>query len=112
MSMAVDQARLLRLLGGTELAKLRRRLRARYEKGASREEFTLADLEVAERRALAGLLGRPAVAASSMRLRRSEMDEALARAGIASTLREALEVLDGPLQDRRAAQVARESAWR
>lgn len=111
MSMAVDEARLQRLLGGAGLANLRRRLRARYEKGASREEFTLTDLEVAERRALAGLLGRPAMAATSMRLRRSELDEALARAGIASTLREALEVLDGPLQDRRAAQIARESAW-
>jgi uncharacterized protein (TIGR02679 family) len=111
MSMAVDEARLQRLLGGTGLANLRRRLRARYEKGASREKFTLTDLEVTERRALAGLLGRRAVAAASMRLQLSELDEALARAGIASTLREALEVLDGPLHDRRAAQIARESAW-
>ena len=111
MSMAFDETRLRRLLGGTELANLRRRLRARYEKGASREEFTLTDLDVAERRALAGLLGRPAMAANSMRLRRSELDEALARAGIASTLREALEVLDGPVHDRRAAQMARDSAW-
>jgi uncharacterized protein (TIGR02679 family) len=109
--MAVDEARLRRLLGGTELANLRRRLRARYEKGALRGEFTLTDLEVAERRALAGLLGRPVMAATSMRLRHSELDEALARAGIASTLREALEVLDGPLHDRRAAQIAQESAW-
>jgi len=111
MSMAFDETRLRRLLGGTEFANLRRRLRARYEKGSAREEFTLTDLDVAERRALAGLLGRPAMAANSMRLRHSELDEALARAGIASTLREALELLDGPLHDRRAAQMARESAW-
>jgi uncharacterized protein (TIGR02679 family) len=111
MSMAFDEARLRRLLGGPELANLRRRLRARYEKGASRDEFTLTELDVAERRALAGLLGRPAMTATSMRLRRSGLDEALARAGIASTLREALEALDGPLHDRRAAQIARESAW-
>ncbi|HEY4214181.1 MAG TPA: TIGR02679 family protein [Steroidobacteraceae bacterium] len=109
--MAVDEARLERLLGGTELANLRRRLRARFEKGALRGEFTLTDLGVAERRALAGLLGRPAMAATSMRLRYSELDEALARAGIASTLREALEVLDGPLHDRRAAQIAQQNAW-
>jgi uncharacterized protein (TIGR02679 family) len=109
--MAVDEPRLRRLLGGAELANLRRRLRARYEKGALRGEFTLTDLEIAERRALAGLLGRPTLAATSMRLRHSELDEALTRAGIASTLREALEVLDGPLHDRHAAQIARESAW-
>jgi len=111
MSMAFDETRLRRLLGGADLANLRRRLRARYEKGASREEFTLTALSVIERRALAGLLGRPAMAADSMRVRRSDLDEALARAGIASTLREALELLDGPLHDRRAAQMAREHAW-
>lgn len=111
MNMAFDEARLRRLLGGAELANLRRRLRARYEKGTSLEEFTLTDLDFVERRALAGLLGRPAMAANSMRVRRSELDEALSRAGIASTLREALELLDGPLHDRRAAQIARERAW-
>lgn len=112
MSMAsFDEERLQRLLGGTELAKLRLRLRARYERGASRDEFTLTDLEASERRALAGLLGRQHLAADSMRIRRSELDEALARAGIAGTLRDALELLDGPLSDRKADRVAREQAW-
>lgn len=111
MSMALDDTRLQRLLGGADLANLRRRLRARYEKGGLREEFTLTALTAFERRALAGLLGRPTTSADSMRMRQSELDEALARAGIASTLREALELLDGPLHDRRAAQTARENAW-
>jgi uncharacterized protein (TIGR02679 family) len=112
MSMpAVDEARLRRLLGGAELANLRLRLRARYESGRSRDEFTLTDLESGERRALAGLLGRRTMAADSMRVRRSELDEALARAGIAGTLREALEFLDGPLSDRKADRAAREWEW-
>ena len=112
MSMdSIDEERLQKLLGGAELANLRLRLRARYERGTSRDEFALTDLEACERRALAGLLGRRTLAADSMRIRRSELDEALARAGIAGTLREALEFLDGPLSDRRADRIAREHAW-
>ena len=109
--MPVDHIRLQRLLGGPDLAELRRRLRARFEKGVSGDEFTLADLTASERRALAGLLGRATLAAASMRVRASELDEALLHAGVASTLREALEALDGPIHDRKAARMARDSAW-
>jgi hypothetical protein len=59
---SIDGIRLQKLLGGIELANLRQRFRARYERGASRDEFTLMDLLGHERRALAGLLGRRAVA--------------------------------------------------
>lgn len=107
----LDAERLSKLLGGVELSNLRLRLRARYERGALRDEFTLTDLLGHERRALAGLLGRRTLAADSMRMRRSELDAALAHAGIAATLREALEFLDGPLSDRRADRAAREQAW-
>ncbi len=106
-----DGERLQRLLGGAGLAGLRLRLRARYERGAVRDEFTLSDLAAEERRALAGLLGRRTLAAGSMKIRRSELDQALARAGVARTLREALELLDGPLLDRRADRTARDEAW-
>jgi uncharacterized protein (TIGR02679 family) len=108
---SIDEIRLQKLLGGIELANLRLRLRARYERGASHDEFTLTGLLGHERRALAGLLGRRSVAAGSMRIRRSELDAALVHAGIAVTLREALEFLDGPLSDRRADRAAREQAW-
>jgi uncharacterized protein (TIGR02679 family) len=108
---SVDGGRLQKLLGGVELANLRLRLRARYERGESRDAFTLTDLQSQERRALAGLLGRRTLTAGSMRIRRSELDAALAHAGIAITLREALEFLDGPLSDRRADRAARAQAW-
>src|SRR5437879_1566966 len=111
MSMPCDEERLQRLLGGAALADLRRRLRARYEKGSSGDEFTLVGLKATERRALTGLLGRPNMAADSMRVRRSDLDQALMRAGIAGTLREALELLDGPLHDRRAERIARQRVW-
>ncbi len=113
VEVAVDVERLQRLLGGPDLAGLRRRLRTRFEKGAARDEFTLIGLSAAERRALAGLLGRrPAGGdAGSMRMRLSDIDAALLHAGVASTLREALEALDGPIHDLKAARVAREEAW-
>jgi uncharacterized protein (TIGR02679 family) len=110
--MAVDIDRLQRLLGGPELTRLRNRLRTRFEKGTSRDEFTLTGLAAFERRALAGLLGRPSGGiASSMRLRLSEIDSALLNAGVANTLREALESLDGTIRDLKAARMAREEAW-
>ena len=109
--MAADLERLLRLLGGPELAGLRLRLRARFERGTTRDEFTLMGLPTAERRALAGLLGRPVSNADSMRLRLSDIDAALLHAGVATTLREALETLDGPVQDFKAIRTERDKAW-
>lgn len=109
--MTVDLERLQRLLGGAELAGLRLRLRARFEKGATRDGFTLLELTSAERRALEGLLGRPVTDADSMRVRLSDIDAALSHAGVAGSLREALEALDGPIEDLKAIRIARDKAW-
>ncbi len=103
--------RLRRLLGGSELEPLRRRLRSRYERGEQGDGFTLVGLSAAERRALEGLTGRSIRAAGSMRLRVSELDAALARAGIAPSLRCALELLDGVVHDRKAHRRALEQSW-
>lgn len=104
--------RLHRLIGGPALAVLRRRLRARYERGASQDEFTLTQLTAAERQALERLLGRSARSAGSMRLSHSELDAAISRAGIAADFRAALEALDGPLLDKKRARIEREREWR
>ena len=110
--MLMDSARLQRLLGGADLARLRKRLRARYERGHSGDAtFTLTPLDAAERCALEGLLGRRGRAASSMRLSVVGLDTALSDAGVASDLRTALETLDGPITDHAAEATARRSAW-
>ena len=109
--MPLDLDRLERLLGGHDLADLRLRLRARFERGAGQDGFTLHRLSVAERRALSGLLGRPALSAGSMRLRLADVDEALVRAGIAESLRSALEALDGAIHDRKAARTTHDKTW-
>jgi uncharacterized protein (TIGR02679 family) len=111
MTPPADVERLQRILGGSALSSLRQRLRARYERGAVSGEFTLTQLSVAERRALTGLLGKPFRAAESMRVSSSELDEAISHAGLAEDLKTALEVLDGPLVDRKAQRLAFESSW-
>lgn len=103
--------RLQRLLGGPELAGLRQRLRARYERGEQGTVFTLSGLNAIERRALEGLLGRAAKTAASMRLAVTELDDAISRAGLAPTLRHALELLDGPVHDVKAQREVLEQAW-
>jgi len=111
MDGASNVERLRRLLGGPQLAGLRQRLRARYERGAAGVAFTLTRLTPLERRALAGLLGRTLKVGDSMRVQAAHLDEAIARAGLASDLRAALELLDGPVHDRRAQRLAAEHTW-
>lgn len=105
-----DLPRLRSLLGGDELAKLRQRLRARFRRVAPAESFTLSALTMAERRALEGLLGRPATQAASLRVAQEELDVALSRAHLARDLRAALEALDGPL-DSYADRMQRAQDW-
>ncbi|MBY8965959.1 TIGR02679 family protein [Algiphilus sp. NNCM1] len=108
--MSRDIDRLQRLLGGEALAPLRQRLARRCLR-TDADCFTLGRLGEAERAALSGLLGRRARPASSMRLSLSALDEALARSGLAGSLREALETLDGPLVDASAQRAAEAQRW-
>jgi len=93
-------SRLQRLLGGEKLAALRRRLRQRFERAApdaAKQGFRLSNLNPDEHAALAALLGRSPRFSGSMSVDVQAVDAALARAGIAGSLREALEHLDGPI---------------
>lgn len=106
--------RLQRLLGGPALAALRQRLRQRYAPlpaGAVPAPFRLAGLQAAEHAALAGLLGRPGRASTSMGIDLADIDAALQRAGIAPGLRAALESLDGPIIDTAQALASQTAGW-
>ena len=104
-------ARLQRLLGGETLAALRKRLRQRYERGAPVDVLRLGSLSEAEHAALAALSGRPARHVRSMQIDLAEIDAALTRAGIASSLRDALEQLDGPIIDTTAQRLQVRTQW-
>jgi uncharacterized protein (TIGR02679 family) len=112
--MAADD-RLQRLLGGEPLAQLRLRLRQRFERAASGAEvqgFRIERLTVPEHAALAALQGRPARFAASMQVDVAMIDASLRQAGVADSLRAALELLDGRIVDRAAEREAVQTKWR
>ena len=103
--------RLQRLLGGAQLHALRARLRSRYERGAGAGVVTLTQLSEPERAALAGLLGRPLRQAASMRIDIGALDAALRHGGLADSLHNALEILDGPITNRAAERASLQDRW-
>ncbi len=107
-------ARLQRLLGGDQFASLRKRLRRRFERApADRpiEHIRIGGLTAEEHAALASLLGRPQRYSNSLQIDVRLVDAALQRAGIASSLRGALERLDGPITNLAAARLREEHLW-
>jgi uncharacterized protein (TIGR02679 family) len=94
---------LVRLLGGAELSDLRVRLRRRYELGPADGKLPsiqVGKLNQTERAALASLVGRKGGVAASIIIDVNAVDRALSDAGIAPSLRAALELLDGPIVHR------------
>jgi uncharacterized protein (TIGR02679 family) len=111
---APDDLRLQRLLGGERLAALRLRLRRRFERvqtGQSVDNIKMSGLDPQEHAALASLLGRPPRYARSLQIDVRSVDAALQRSGIAASLRDALEQLDGPITDPTAARLRLEASW-
>ncbi len=106
--------RLQRLLGGESLAELRRRLRRHFERRGPDDPpgaIRLGRLSADEREALASLLGRPPRFANSMLVDIAAIDGALRRAGLASSLRHALEQFEGPIPDRASARAELLGRW-
>ncbi len=109
-----DAGRLGRLLGGVALTALRKRLRQRFELAGKDEplaRFRVSGLSAVEHAALANLQGKSARAAASMEIDVSRIDSALREAGIADSLRAALETLDGPIVYRAAEREILQRAW-
>ena len=99
MKTTVDP-RLQRLLGEPALAALRQRLRRRFELADaehSPSSIQLNNLDSAEYSALCQLTGRPSRIARSMTLDIADLDARLRAAGLADSLQNALEHLDGPI---------------
>jgi len=106
--------RLIRRLGNTELAGLRQRMRRHFERhGLSPEKpvLQLTNLNAVEYEALALLIGLPSRSTRSVRIDIARFDAALRDAGIAGSLHEALEKLDGPIVNRAEAKAELQSRW-
>jgi uncharacterized protein (TIGR02679 family) len=106
--------RLKRLLGGAELAALRLRMRRYFERvdnGAPEDVLKLTQLNATEHEALALLTGRSSRPSRSARVDIRQLDSALIEAGIAGSLRAALELIDGPIVNRTAQRIGIQAQW-
>ncbi|MDO4681663.1 MAG: TIGR02679 family protein [Lautropia sp.] len=109
--------RLQRLLGGDALAPLRQRLRRHFERKTTHGEdrtrsLRLGRLDPLARETLAQLSGRPVKRGTqSMQIDLDMIDLQLRRAGLAHSLRDALEKLDGPIVSARAEREAMQARW-
>ena len=97
-----DDERLSRVLGGPERDDLRRRLRRPFERasapGVDPVSFRLSGLTPQDVALLASLMGRHVrLGAAAVAVDVPLVDAAFRRAGIAVSLRDALERLDGPI---------------
>jgi uncharacterized protein (TIGR02679 family) len=113
MSSSTDP-RLQRLLGGDHFALLRKRLRQRFERApldAVVESFRIDKLSREEHAALASLLGRPLRYAGSLQVDVHLVDAAFQNAGIATSLRDALERLDGPIANLATTRLTLQTLW-
>lgn len=113
MSDQVDP-RLQRLLGGEHLASLRKRLRQRFERAPldeAVEHIRVGKLSAEEYAALASLLGRPQRRSRSLRIDVRRVDADLLRAGLATSLREALEKLGGPILHLAEERLRLQTSW-
>lgn len=105
-------ARLYRLLGSPDLAQLRQRLRRRFEdEGNLPMQVRLLNLVPHERTALAALTGAATRATSSFTLDVPTVDAMLVEAGLANSLRDALEKLDGQIVNRAALADEQRAGW-
>lgn len=112
--MTSPDPRLERLLGADALAPLRRQLRRRFEReniGNPIREIRLTGLAPHEREAVAQITGSRSRASRSIALDLEKVDNALRAAGIAPSLRSALEQLDGPIINLASTRAAIATRW-
>ena len=108
------EERLRRLLGGDHLASLRKRLRRRFERAPLNgviESFRIENLTAPEHATLASLLGRPQNYTGSLLVDVRLVDAAFRNSGIASSLRDALERLDGPIINLAGERLQSQTLW-
>ena len=83
----------------------------RHGRDPEKSGFHLTKLSAVEYEALALLIGLPPRPTQSVRIDIARFDAALQDAGIANSLHEALQMLDGPIVNRAEAKAELQSRW-
>jgi len=110
--MTVDHAKVLRMLGTPELAWLVSRIRSRLERGEPIDgTVTLVGATLAQRRAVARLLGRNAGRGTSLSVSLPDIAEELRRSAAAPNLIAAVEAIGGPVRNLAAERAADLRRW-
>ncbi len=107
----LDPGRLKRLFDKPELTGLVDRLQARFERGSDSPTLTLPNPDLAERKAIASLLGRPIGSGRSIHINLTDLEEIIQRAELAPDLRTAVERLRGPLKNRASEKATAQQTW-
>jgi uncharacterized protein (TIGR02679 family) len=105
--------RLKETLGAPALRRLMSGLRRRYEAGAGTAAGTISlrNVTAAERSAIDSLLGRHPSDGEPLVVRLDRLNDMIKHAGLADNLRMAIELLSGPIKDRREAKLQELAAW-
>lgn len=111
---AGDRAALVRLLGTPEMAWLVERVRSRTLSARGEPLAGVVRLEAPtpeQRAAVVRLVGRPRRPGAALRVDLGEVEQILRRGPWAAGLADAVEVLSGPVVDRRAERVREAGEW-
>lgn len=114
MSGGASDARLKKLLGDDALTALRGRLRRHFERvdpDTPSDVLRISDLNAAEHEAIGLLTGASPRYTKSLSIDLARLDATLREAGVASSLRDALERLDGPIVHRATARAEALARW-
>src|SRR5690606_38593612 len=106
--------RLREVFASEHLSWLVSRLRRRFENGVYRPDsaLRLPNPTPEQRQACDRLLGRKPSSGGALTVRPDQLEKVLIEGELASNLREAVEVVSGPLVDRRGQRRRIEAAWR
>jgi uncharacterized protein (TIGR02679 family) len=110
--MSSDRHRVRETLGRPELERFVQRLRRRLELGKPLSgSLILSSCSPSERDALNRLLRRAPSTATSITIQLEPLESSLRQAGVCDTLAQAVEILGGPVSDKKAERLQEEDAW-
>ncbi len=111
MSSVIDDARVRRVLGTDALARVRERLTARLRRSGELDGLVVVPEPTPDERAAVDALFGRRPTSGRLTINLTELDRLIRNAGLAPSLVDAIELLEGPIVAARDAALAMETAW-